>query len=117
MHCHETLSSRCSRRPGVLGHSAGLAIGAALVLLLGTAVMLLWNAVLPALLHTAHITFWQSIGLLLLARILVGGFHPHHRFRSPRREARLNYEAWWREVGEQSFQRYGARQPANEDRN
>jgi hypothetical protein len=44
------------------------------VLLFGWAVMLLWNAILPAALHAGEISFWQAVGLLLLSRILVGGF-------------------------------------------
>lgn len=48
-------------------------------LLLSAIVMWLWNAILPSLLHTNTITFWQSAGLLLLSRILFGGFH----FRKP----------------------------------
>jgi hypothetical protein len=39
------------------------------------AVMLLWNAILPDLLHVTEIGYWQSLGLLVLARILFGGFH------------------------------------------
>ena len=52
-------------------------------LLLSAIVMWLWNAILPSLLHTSNITFWQSAGLLLLSRILFGGFH----FRRPDRQA------------------------------
>jgi hypothetical protein len=37
-------------------------------------VMLLWNAVLPDLLGVKQITFWQSLGLLVLCKILFGGF-------------------------------------------
>jgi hypothetical protein len=40
----------------------------------GAAVMLLWNAILPALLGVKLITFWQSVGLLVLCRILFGHF-------------------------------------------
>ncbi len=47
--------------------------------LLAAIVMWLWNAILPSLLHTNTITFLQSAGLLLLSRILFGGFH----FRKP----------------------------------
>ncbi len=43
-------------------------------LLLSAIVMWLWNAILPSLLHTNTITYWQSVGLLLLCRILFGGF-------------------------------------------
>ena len=37
-------------------------------------VMLLWNSILPTVLHVGMITFWQAAGLLLLARMLFGGF-------------------------------------------
>ena len=43
-------------------------------LLVSAIVMWLWNAILPDLLHTNTITFWQSAGLLLLSRILFSGF-------------------------------------------
>ncbi len=41
---------------------------------LALVVMLLWNAILPAVLHVEAITYWQAAGLLLLCRILFGGF-------------------------------------------
>src|SRR5258707_734404 len=37
-------------------------------------VMLLWNNLLPALFHFPVISFWQALGLLLLSKILFGGF-------------------------------------------
>ncbi|MCC8144802.1 MAG: hypothetical protein LIO97_13780 [Tannerellaceae bacterium] len=41
--------------------------------------MLLWNALLPALFAgVSVITYWQAAGLLVLARILLGGFKLHH---------------------------------------
>ncbi|MCW3118313.1 MAG: hypothetical protein JWM28_2395 [Chitinophagaceae bacterium] len=44
------------------------------ILLFGWVVMLLWNAILPSALHAGEISYGQAIGLLLLSRILVGGF-------------------------------------------
>src|SRR6202000_424677 len=41
---------------------------------IGALVMLLWNHLVPTLFGAHTITFWQALGLLLLARILVGGF-------------------------------------------
>ena len=46
---------------------------AAFVLLAGVAVMLLWNALVPAIFDGVQITWIQALGLLILARILVGG--------------------------------------------
>ena len=42
--------------------------------LAGLAVMTLWNALLPAILGVSAITFWQALGLLVLSRILFGGY-------------------------------------------
>src|SRR5688572_11557659 len=44
------------------------------VLLFGGVVMLLWNAILPGVVGVSTITFWQALGILLLAKILFGGF-------------------------------------------
>src|SRR3954466_1426862 len=52
-----------------------------MLLLLSAVVMLLWNAILPPLLHVGNISYGQSIGLLVLCRILFGGF----RFGGPPR--------------------------------
>lgn len=46
----------------------------AAALLLGGMVMLLWNAILPALLNVNPIKYWQAVGLLALCRILFGNF-------------------------------------------
>lgn len=37
-------------------------------------VMLLWNAILPSVLHVTVIDFWQAMGILVLSKILFGGF-------------------------------------------
>lgn len=46
----------------------------AAVLLFGTVVMGLWNAILPAVIGVKTITFIQALGILLLSKILFGGF-------------------------------------------
>ncbi|MBS1914834.1 MAG: hypothetical protein JST87_01085 [Bacteroidetes bacterium] len=48
------------------------------VLLFGSIVMWLWNAVLVQVLHVQAITFAQALGLLLLSKILFGGFRGAH---------------------------------------
>jgi hypothetical protein len=47
---------------------------AAAVLLIGGLVMWLWNNILTAVLGVGVLTFWQAVGLLVLCRILFGGF-------------------------------------------
>jgi len=44
-----------------------------------SAVMLLWNSILPAVLHITAITFWQAAGILLLSKILFGGIRGRGR--------------------------------------
>lgn len=41
----------------------------------GFLTMSLWNALLPIIFHLPVITFWQALGLLLLARLFFGGHH------------------------------------------
>ncbi|RMZ58480.1 hypothetical protein D1632_12760 [Chryseobacterium nematophagum] len=38
-------------------------------------VMALWNCVLPEILSVKSITYWQAMGILILSKILFGGFH------------------------------------------
>lgn len=45
------------------------------ILLFGFVVMTLWNAILPSVIHVGTITFGQALGILLLSKILFGGFH------------------------------------------
>jgi len=53
------------------------------MLALGGIVMLLWNAILPALLHVAVIGYWQAVGLLVLCKILFSSFRPGPSKRRP----------------------------------
>lgn len=44
----------------------------------GYIVMSLWNWLVPALFSGPVVSYWQALGLLVLVRLLVGGFRPHH---------------------------------------
>ena len=46
----------------------------AVLALFTTAVMLLWNALIPTIFGVGSINYWQALGLFVLARILFGGF-------------------------------------------
>ena len=45
------------------------------VALFGLVVMSLWNWLMPALFGWKLIGFWQALGMVLLSKILFGGFH------------------------------------------
>lgn len=47
------------------------------VVVFGFIVEGLWNVLIPPIFGWHTITFWQGIGLLLLSKILFGGFHRH----------------------------------------
>jgi len=47
------------------------------VIVFGFIVKSLWNVLVPPIIGWHTITFWQALGLLLLSKILFGGFHRH----------------------------------------
>lgn len=49
-------------------------IGVLAVFVFGWVTMTLWNWLLPPLFNLPAIEFWQALGLLLLSKILFGGF-------------------------------------------
>jgi hypothetical protein len=51
-----------------------LPFGVAFVAMFGFVVMGLWNWLMPALFGSNSIGYWQAFGLLVLSRILFGGF-------------------------------------------
>ncbi len=58
-------------------------------------VMWLWNAILPAVTGVHTITFWQAAGILILAKILFGGFWGGRRGgRPPWRRHMIDRERW-----------------------
>ncbi len=120
---------------GVLGFAVFLILG-------GAVIMILWNWLMPSLFHLSFITFWQAVGLALLARLLFGAFHHnwhrrrmwhhghgHHPFYRWRSEGSKNencrkyYEAWqhydkfWEEEGAQAFRDYIKRKSENPEQN
>lgn len=44
-------------------------------------VMTLWNSILPGVIHVSPLTYWQAMGLLVLCKILFGGFRFGGRHR------------------------------------
>lgn len=72
----------------------GLAFVVLMVLMIGAvawAIMSLWNWLLPELLHAPTINFAQSVGLLVLCRLLLG--HPFgHRCPARRFSRRDTHE-------------------------
>jgi chromate transport protein ChrA len=74
------------------------AIGVVAGAVLGLIVMSLWNWLAPAVFAGHSITYWQALGLLILSRILLGGWRgrggtPRHwRYRMMRRWEQMTPE-------------------------
>lgn len=71
-----------------------IVVGLCAVTLFTFLVMTLWNALLPGILGVRSISFWQALGLLVLSKILFGGFRPGWRGGPPWR--RRMTERWER---------------------
>ena len=67
----------------------------------GAAVMLLWNALLPDILGTASINFWQALGLLAFSRILFSGMGVGAMKHLHRKHHDSIHEKWARMTPEQ----------------
>jgi hypothetical protein len=61
------------------------------VLVFGSLVMWLWNALMPVIFRLPVITFEQALGLLILSKIFFGGFRGGPRFMNKRDNLR---QAW-----------------------
>jgi Ca2+/H+ antiporter, TMEM165/GDT1 family len=64
------------------------------ILLFGAIVMFLWNNILPAVIGVRTITFIQALGILLLSKILFGGFGRRGGWH---REKHMQWRNKWRE--------------------
>ena len=87
----------------------GLAFGGFVIVALAAlswVVMLLWNALLPGLLHVPPLRYLQAAGVLILSRILFGGLGGH---RGPWRHRawRERWEGLTPEERERLREKYG----------
>jgi hypothetical protein len=68
-------------------------IGPIAILVFGGIVMWLWNNVLVPVMHVSTVTFWQALGLLVLAKILFGSFSGgKNRSRYDRAKRRMMWD-------------------------
>ncbi len=78
------------------------------IALVGWVVMLLWNWLLPSLFAGAQpVGYWQALGILLLSKILFGGFRCGGR--ASWRERRQRWESMTPEEREQLKSRFRSR--------
>jgi len=89
------------------------------VFIFGSIVMLLWNALLPVLFHFPVITFWQALGLLLLTKILFGGFRgggPRRGWNNKMKQRWMNMTPDEKEKFKQEWRSRCGRMPFKEEK-
>ena len=108
---------------------------AALALLFGYVVMLLWNWLIPSIFGLGVITFWQAVGIVILAKLLFGGFgggggksgrrkknmerRLKHRLRERCSEYGIKewhyYDKYWEQEGKAAYEAYIERIKSGEE--
>ena len=89
--------------PGPLKVLFFLAMAALFLFVLGNVIMYLWNEILANATGVKTLTFWESIGLFVLARILFGGFRfgPRHRSWKKGFKRRKEWREKWMNMSEE----------------
>lgn len=67
---------------GVFYFGKFIILGLAFLALFTCVVMLLWNWLVPELFSGPVVTYWQTLGILVLSKILLSGFG--HRYKDNR---------------------------------
>jgi Ca2+/H+ antiporter, TMEM165/GDT1 family len=77
----------------------------------GGVVMLLWNNVLAVVLHISTVSFWQALGILVLSKILFGGFRGggHYGKHQWKQKMQQRWESMTPEEKEKFKQEWGSR--------
>ena len=79
------------------------------VLVFAAIVMALWNAILPGVLGIKAITFPQALGILLLSKILFGGFGRRSGWHGGRRNQwRHNMKEKWANMTPEEREKFKA---------
>lgn len=98
-------------------------LGIAIAFLVGYIVMRLWNWLMPHLFGLPPVSYWEAVGVLILAKIIFGfgggGSHDNkkkskkkefftNRCKSMRRDFSDwdHYDEFWKEEGEQAYKNY-----------
>ena len=102
---------------------AMIVLGIVIFLLANYLLMRLWNWLMPDLFGLPTVTYWQALGVFVMAKLLFGfggggkkGGKTRHkkRFMSSNRCASMrrdfddwqHYDQYWKEEGEQAFKAY-----------
>ncbi|OEJ99330.1 hypothetical protein A8C32_09190 [Flavivirga aquatica] len=102
---------------------------AGLAILLGFIIMWLWNWLMPEIFGLTTLTYWQSVGIFILFKILLGGCGSgskkgsKHSKSSCKEDSKSDFNKWkhydefWKEEGDLAYKNYVERigKELNED--
>lgn len=104
----------------------GIIAAAGFAILFGFIIMWLWNAIMPDIFGLTEISYWQGVGLLLLSKILIGGFGggngSGHKKSSKKKHGSIEqeskkdfskwelYDKFWEEEGDAAYKAYVKRE-------
>jgi hypothetical protein len=85
-----------------------------IAILFGYIIMSLWNWLMPDIFGLATITYWQAVGLFILAKIIFGGFGGNNDSSKcdPKKSKKKDFSKWkqydtyWEEEGEEAYSEY-----------
>ncbi|MBN1897308.1 MAG: hypothetical protein JW827_00905 [Spirochaetes bacterium] len=125
-HCHPRAYIKVFRIIGIA--IGGVILAGVFGLLFGYFVKLLWNWLMPTLFGLGTITYWQAFGIVILGKLIFGGFgrfhdqhdhiyQAHDRWKkgtgpkevwAPGGDYRnwKYYENYWKEEGKKAFENY-----------
>ena len=95
-----------------------------LAILLGFVIMWLWNWLMPMIFGLPELTYWQAVGVFILAKLIFGGFGgsgsssrkgsdecgPRHKKKKHDFSKWEFYDKFWEEEGSQAYDDYVRRQ-------
>jgi len=117
----------------------GIILAVFLAFIFGYFVMLLWNWIMPQLFGLPEIDYWLAFGIIILSRLIFGGFGHGHNHKNKCRDDRYYgphhhpgfsherpsidklkkwkfYEEYWKEEGEQAFKNYVEKRKSSNDK-
>jgi uncharacterized membrane protein YraQ (UPF0718 family) len=102
----------------------GLIVAVFLGFVLGFVIQQLWNWLMPGIFNLKEITYWQAVGIFILARIILGSFSSNvsqdganekkKRIACEEEKADIRkewgswkyYDEWWDQEGKKAFESY-----------
>lgn len=125
------------KNPGVIAAMIlmGIIFISGLAILFGFIILWLWNWLMPDLFGLQEITYWQGVGIFVLAKILfgMGGGGSGHKSKSSSSDWECkedkhkkkhsdwskwqHYDKFWQEEGNEAYQAYLAKLEGGESNN